>query len=314
MKFSIFLPTGFAREFKGLSDPRAAYEKVVRIAQVADASGYDALLVPDHLTTMPPSRDILFEAWSLITGLAGETSRVRLGQMVTATGYRNPALSARIASTVDVISGGRLQFGLGAGWYEPDYSQCGYEFGTAADRLASLEEAAQIILSLWTRDETTFEGKQHRAFGALMEPKGLQQPHIPLLIAGSGEKVTLRIVAQYADACNVIDSPDVARHKFAVLQRHAERLGRDYDRIKRTVTALVVIADSDSEARDQIPANLAPIYPGDVASYGLIGSIDTVRQRIAAYEQAGVDEVVAHFGDPTSAERVAEFAELFVNR
>ena len=311
MKFSIFLPSGFVRDFQGFSDPVDAYERVVEIAKTADDAGYAALVCPDHLTTIPPSHDALFDAWTLIAGLARETSRVRLGQMVTANSYRNPALQAKMASTLDVISHGRLIFGIGAGWWEPDYIQYGYEFGTAGQRLDRLGEAVQIIRSLWTEPETTFEGKYYQVRGAVNEPKGVQRPHIPMLIAGSGEKKTLRLVARYGDACNIMNSPEVAQQKFAVLRQHCADAGRDYETIHRTVTTALIIADTDAEARALVPPGSEFAFPGDLASYGLIGTVDTVKQRIAAFEDAGVQELVIGFQDPTSVEQVTRFAELF---
>ena len=121
MKFSIFVPTGFGQEFAGIPDPVEAYETLTRLAQTADRLGYEALWAPDHLVTIPPSQQFVFEVWSVIAGLARDTTRIRIGQLVTGNGYRNPALQAKIASTVDVMSRGRLNFGIGAGWWEPDY-------------------------------------------------------------------------------------------------------------------------------------------------------------------------------------------------
>jgi F420-dependent oxidoreductase-like protein len=313
MKFSIFLSTGVAHELAGFSDPSAAYERLVEIATLADRVGFESLLVPDHLATIPPSSELLFESWSVLGGLAGETSRIRLGHLVAANGFRHPTLAAKMASTVDVISGGRFIFGLGAGWWEPDFVQYGFEFGTAAERLRRLEEAAQIILGLWTRPETTFDGDYYRIQGAINEPKGLQRPHIPLLIAGGGEKKTLRLVARYADACNIIASPEEARHKFAVLAAHCADLGRDYNAIHRTVQTPVIIADSDRKALDLVPPGLDAAIPGDFRSWGLIGAADTIADRIAAFKDAGVDELVLYFADATNVEQVAWFAEQFVS-
>jgi F420-dependent oxidoreductase-like protein len=313
MKFSIFLPSGFTHEFADIPEPRAAYERLVQIARAADDSGYEALLMPDHLTAMQPAQQTQFEAWSTLTGLAGHTTRVKLGLLVASVGYRNPALAAKIASTVDVISNGRLVFGLGAGWHEPDYVQYGFDFGSAKERLQRLEEAVQIVLGLWTQDETTFDGRFYRVDGAINQPKGIQQPHIPLMIAGSGEKVTLRTVARYADASNIADSPEVLRHKYDVLKRHAEDAGRDYDTIKRTVMVLVHIADTDAEAHATLPAAPLPIYPGDVASYGLIGSTTTVAERIAAFEEAGAQELALHFANLPTAEQITHFAQTFTS-
>lgn len=311
MKFSIFLPSGFTHEFSALPGPREAWERLVEIARAADESGYESLLMPDHLTAMQPAQQTQFEAWSTITGLAAHTNRVRLGLLVASVGYRNPALAAKIASTVDVISDGRLVFGLGAGWHEADYVQYGFEFGSAKERLRRLEEAAQIVLALWTQEQATFDGTFYRVDGAINQPKGIQRPHIPLMIAGSGEKVTLRTVARYADVSNIAASPEVIRHKYEVLKKHAEDAGRDYDAITRTVMVLVHTAHTDDEAQATLPTAPLPIYPGDVASYGLIGSERTVAERIAAFEAAGAQELVLHFADLPTAEQVTRFADTF---
>jgi F420-dependent oxidoreductase-like protein len=313
VKYSIFLPTGFAREFAPMPDPVKAYETLTEIAVAAEQSGYEALWAPDHLTTIPPSHEMVFEAWTIITGLARDTSRIRLGQLATNNSYRNPALLAKMASTVDVLSRGRLTMGIGAGWYEPDYLGYGYEFGSAADRLRRLSEAVQIIVSMWTQQETTFEGEHYRVFGAVNQPKGVQQPHIPLMIAGGGEKVTLRLVAQYADACNIMDSPEVLKRKYAVLERHCREVGRDYNAITRTTTTVVIMRDSDAEACALVPPGLDFAWPGDLGSYGLVGTPETIEQRIAAYEAAGVQELVLGFLDPTAIHEVRQFAEMFID-
>ncbi|MEU8614545.1 LLM class F420-dependent oxidoreductase [Actinoplanes sp. NPDC048791] len=313
LTFSIFLPTGFGQEFARFTDPVQAYATLTGIARAADELGYGTLWAPDHLTTIPPSAEMLFESWSVLTGLARDTTRIRVGQLVTGNSYRNPALQAKMASTVDVLSGGRLTLGIGAGWYEPDYIGYGYEFGTAGDRLRRLGEAAQIILSLWTEKETTFDGRYYQLRGAVNEPKGVQSPHIPLMIAGGGEKVTLRLVAKYADACNAMDSPTVLAHKYAVLRAHCDEVGRDYDSILRTATTVCIIRDTDAEARAAVPPGMEFAYPGDLGGYGLVGTVDTVRERIAAYEAAGVQELIVGFDDPTDVEQVRRFAAEFLS-
>ncbi|MGN9908247.1 LLM class F420-dependent oxidoreductase [Phytohabitans sp. LJ34] len=313
ISFSIFLPTGFGREFAHVTDPVEAFESVVRVARAADPLGYRTLWAPDHLVTIPPSQDFVFEAWSVVTALARETSRVRLGQLVTGNGYRNPALQAKLASTVDVISHGRLSFGIGSGWYEPDYVGYGYDFGTPGERLRKLGEAVQVMRAMWTEKEATFEGRHYRVRGAINQPKGVQAPHIPLMIAGGGEKVTLRLVAEYADACNMLESPEVLARKYAILRRHCDELGREYDSIRRTATTLCIIADTDEAARAQVPPGIEFAYPGDVGSYGLVGTFETVRERIAVYADAGVQELIVGFSDPTNVELVERFAAEFIN-
>lgn len=313
MKYSIFLPSGFARDFAGFDDPIEAFTRLVDIAAVADDAGFHALYAPDHLTTVQPSFDMVFEAWTVITALARETLNVRIGHLVTANGYRNPALQAKMASTLDVVSGGRLTFGIGAGWLEKDHVQYGYDFGTNGERARRLSEAVQVILALWKEKQATFEGEFYRIHDAINEPKGVQRPHIPLMIAGNGEKVTLQLVAQYGSACNIVTSPEVAVHKFGVLRGHCEDVGRDYDSISRTATTLCIIQNTDAAARALVPPSSKFVFPDDPGTYGLVGSVDTVKRRIAAYEEAGVQELIVYFEDPTSVGQVEEFARLFVS-
>jgi F420-dependent oxidoreductase-like protein len=312
LKFSLYLPTGFTHEWAGIADPVRAYETVTDLARAADESGYEAVWVPDHLLPVPPSPDFMFECWTTLAALARDTSRVRVGQMVSGNNYRNPALQAKMASTLDVLSHGRFTFGIGAGWYEPDYAAYGYEYLDGPDRLRQLAEALQIILSMWTKPETTFEGEYYQVRGALNEPKGVQTPHVPILVAGGGEKVTLKLVAQYGDACNVLDSLEGITRKYAILKRHCESVGREYESIHRTSTSYCVIADTDEEARAAIPAWAPALFPGDLASYGLIGTPDTIRERIAAYEAAGVQELLVAFGDATNPDMVRRFAREFI--
>lgn len=217
-----------------------------------------------------------------------------------------------MASTVDVLSHGRFTFGIGAGHYEPEYAAYGYEFAEAPERLRQLREAVQIIRSMWTQDETTFEGKYYQVYGAINRPRGVQTPHVPMLIGGAGEKVTLKLVAEYGDACDVIESPAGLEQKFAVLRKHCEDVGRNYESIHRTTTSICIMADTDDEARAAVPDSASAVYPGDVGSYGLVGTPATIRRRIAAYEAAGVQEIAISFGNVTSLEAVRRFATEFI--
>jgi F420-dependent oxidoreductase-like protein len=309
--FSVFLPTGFTGDLAGL-DPADAFRRITAVAQTADELGFHAVYVPDHLHPIPPSQAPLFEAWTMVTALAAATDRIRIGPLVTSNSYRNPALQAKIASTIDVVSNGRLIFGIGAGWYEPDYAGYGYEFGTAGDRLRRLDEAVQLIRRFWTEESVDFEGKYYRASGALNQPKGLQQPHIPVLVAGGGEQKTLRTVARWADASNIMDSPDVLRRKYDVLRKHCADAGRPFDEIRRTVTTSYILGASDPEARSRVPAGAEFAFPGDLASYGLIGTESTIRQRIAAYEDAGAQELIVGFENGLEPDELRRFADLFL--
>jgi alkanesulfonate monooxygenase SsuD/methylene tetrahydromethanopterin reductase-like flavin-dependent oxidoreductase (luciferase family) len=195
--------------------------------------------------------------------------------MVTCNGYRNPALMAKMASTVDVLSHGRLDFGIGAGWYEHEYRAYGYGYLDAPERLRYLRESVQLILAMWTQDEAVFEGKYYHVHGAINQPKGVQKPHIPLLIGGGGEQVTLKLVAQYGDACNIghLDNEGLER-KFSILKKHCEDIGRDYNSIKRTVLFNCAIAETDEEAMAKTGPYARNIPSGRVGMYApIVGDI-----------------------------------------
>jgi F420-dependent oxidoreductase-like protein len=243
--------------------------------------------------------------------LARDTSTIRIGQMVTCNSYRHPALLAKMASTVDILSHGRLTFGIGAGWYEHEYRAYGYAYPDAPARLRSLREALQVILAMWIQEEAAFEGQYYQVHGAINQPKGVQQPHIPLLIGGSGEQVTLKLVAQYADACNVGDDPTTVKQKLTVLKEHCERVGRDYESIYRTSSTICLLADSDTQALGQLPA-WRKARLGNAVQTDLIGSPETIRERLVAYEEAGVQELVLRFVEGTNLEALRRFAREFI--
>ena len=313
LKYGLILPQGYGRELLGIKDPIEAYETMTRMAQVAEESGFEAVWTADHFQTAPvPTQETFFECWTTTAALARDTKRIRVGQMVTANSYRNPALQAKMASTLDVLSHGRYTFGIGAGYYEPDYRMYGYEYPDPGVRLSQLREAVQVIRALWSSEEATFEGTYYHIHNAINQPKGVQKPHIPLMIAGGGEKVTLKLVAQYADACNVLGESAAITHKFNVIKQHCETVGRDYESIYRTAVAPCCIGETDEEARALFHATPQPPFPGDPLAYGLIGSLETVRQRLADYETAGVQELDLWFVEGTNPEALRRFAREFI--
>jgi F420-dependent oxidoreductase-like protein len=234
--FGLFVPQGWIRDLVEIPDPVEKYEAMTRVAKSAERLGFDSIWLFDHFHTWPePTLETVFECWTATAALARDTSKVRLGQMVTCNGYRNPALMAKMASTVDVLSHGRLDFGIGAGWYEHEYRAYGYDFPpTPGARLRLLEEALQIIRAMWTEPYATFHGEHYTVDGAINEPKPVQKPHPPIWVGGSGEKVTLRLAAQYGDATNFgghLDDIDWLRRKLDVVRAHCDAVGRDYDRL-----------------------------------------------------------------------------------
>jgi F420-dependent oxidoreductase-like protein len=312
LKFGLLVPQGWTMDLARIKDPVEAYETMTSVAQTADEVGFASAWLVDHFHTIPhPTPEVTFECWMTTAALARDTSNIRIGQMVTCNGYRHPALLAKMASTVDVLSHGRLNFGIGAGWYEHEYRAYGYDYPDAPDRLRYLREAVQVIRTMWTQEEASFEGKYYQVRGAINQPKGVQQPHIPLLIGGDGEKVTLKLAAQHADACNVGDDPATMKQKFAVLKEHCETVGRDYESIHRTSTTFCLMADSDEQALEQLPAEFKARL-GNKVTTALIGSPETIRQRLATYEEAGVQELLMRFVDGTNLEGIRRFAREFI--
>src|SRR2546422_11648126 len=254
MKCGVIAPQGWRMDLVGIKDPVEAYETMTGVAQTAEELGYDSVWLFDHFHTVPvPSQEVTFECWMSTAALARDTKRLRIGQLVTCNGYRNPALLAKMASTVDVMSHGRLDFGVGAGWFEHEYRAYGYDYPDAPERLRYLREAIQVILAMWTQEEAVFEGKYYQVRGAINQPKGVQKPHIPLLIGGSGEKVTLKLVAQYGDACNLTGDLPAIQRKLAALKQHCASVGRNYQSIRRTVTPFYCLGETGEQAQAKFP-------------------------------------------------------------
>ncbi len=310
LKFGLSLPQGWIMDLASIKDPVEAYEAMTRVAQTADEVGFTSAWLVDHFHTVPqPSQEMTFECWTTTAAIARDTRRIRIGQMVTCNGYRNPALLAKMASTVDVLSHGRLNFGIGAGWHEHEYRAYGYDYPDAPERLRHLREAIQVIQAMWTQEEAAFEGKYYHVRGAINQPKGVQKPHIPLLIGGGGEKVTLKLVAQYGDACNVVGDLNTIKQKFAVLKDHCASIGRDYESIHRTIVAACSLGATDEEANAKFPAALRN-RPS--ATGALIGSPATLRPRLAELEAAGVQEIILGFTDPLQLDTLRLFAREFI--
>ena len=310
MKFGLLVPQGWRMDLVGIADPIEAYETMTRVAQEAEAVGFDSIWLFDHFHTVPiPTQEVTFECWTSTAALARDTRRVRIGQMVTCNGYRNPALLAKMASTVDVLSRGRLDFGIGAGWYEHEFRAYGYDFPDGPTRLRQLRDAVQIILKMWTDDEAVSEGRYHQVHGAINQPKGVQKPHIPLLIGGGGEQVTLKLVAQYADACNIghLDLAGLER-KFAIIKKHCEDVGRDYNTIWRTVLFNCAIAETDEAALAKSGPFTRNIPSGRIREQALVGTPDRIRQRLLEIEQAGAQEIIVYMPDARDLEPVRLFA------
>src|SRR6266576_1862010 len=311
MKYSVEIPNGWKMNLAMIKDPIEAYEAMTNVAKAADEDGYESIWMVDHFHTVPtPSQEVTFETWMSLAALARDTRRVRIGQIVTCNGYRHPALLAKMASTFDVLSHGRLNFGIGAGWYEHEYRAYGSPYPDGPQRLRMLRDALQVIHAMWEQEEAHFEGKYYQVRGAINQPKGVQKPHIPMLIGGGGEQVTLKLVAQYGDACNIgnLDYEGLAR-KFSILKKHCEDIGRDYNSIKRTALYNCAIAETDEEAMAKTGPYTRNIPAERIRERTLVGTPETIRSRLKEVEQAGAQEVIIFLQDSKDLKSVRMFAQ-----
>ena len=235
--------------------PQGIRPTFARIARSAEDTGMSSLWVMDHffqIRGVGPAEAEMLEAYTALAFAAGVTERIGLGAMVTGVTYRHPGLLAKTVTTLDVLSGGRAWLGIGAGWNEQEHRGLGVPFPSLGERFERLEEALQIVLRMWSADESAFEGRHYHLERPLNSPQALQQPHPPILVGGIGERKTLRLVAQYADACNIFEmGHDVIRHKLEVLQAHCERLGRPYAEIEKTSLVVLKLAGAGSGSGDR---------------------------------------------------------------
>ncbi|MFN8521736.1 MAG: TIGR03560 family F420-dependent LLM class oxidoreductase [Chloroflexota bacterium] len=270
----------------------------------AEAQGFDWFSVLDHMIQIPrvgAADEPVMEGWTVLSAIAAVTSRMRLATLCTAVGYRNPAHLAKIAATVDLISGGRLTLGIGAGFYEEEYRQYGWEFPERPSvRIAQLEEAIELIVKLWTEPRTTFHGAYFHATEAILEPKPLQKPRPPVLIAGAGERLTLRAVARLGDACNFVDGDMTEiRRELDVLRGHCDAVGRDFDTIEKTRVQgwLIGRDEADVAAKCDRLASRGPLG-------GFIGTVAEAIDEVGAHRDAGIDLLIYadRRNDPESRE------------
>ena len=297
------------------------FETIAGIAVTAEQSGFDSVWVMDHFYQLPligaPDEN-MFEAYTLLSAIAARTERVRLGCMVGGMTYRNPAFLAKQVTALDVISKGRAIWGIGAGWFEHEHLDFGYEFGTFTDRFEKLEEGLQIVKSMFVNHQTTLDGKWFKVTNALNVPKPVQAGGPPVLIGGSGEKKTLRMVAQYGDACNVFGNPDQIRHLMSVLDGHCATLGRDPKEICRTRLGTLMLGRTHEEAQAKLSARLGGAkvedLPADlqlrVKNQFLVGDADTVAEQVTALLGAGLDGLIFNMSDAYDLDAVAHAGEV----
>ena len=254
MRFGLFIPQGWRHDLVDI-EPADQWRVMSELAQHADAGPWESIWVYDHFHTVPvPTEEATHEAWTLVSAFAATTSRVRIGQMCTCMSYRNPAYLAKVAATADIISGGRIEMGIGGGWYENEWRAYGYGFPPVGERLGRLREGVDIMKQAWTTGVATLDGQHYQVAGAIVRPLPLQEGGIPIWVAGGGEKVTLKIAAQYADYTNFAGDPEGFVHKSELLRAHCDTVGTDFDRIVRSADYNVVVRSTEAEAQSAVDA------------------------------------------------------------
>ncbi len=281
------------------------FERVVAIARAAEDSGFSSFSVMDHFHQIPPvgprERNML-EGNTTLAAVAARTSTITLGLLVGGVTYRNPAHVAKITTTLDVISGGRAILGLGAAWFEEEHDAYGFAFPPLRERFEHLEDALRICRKMFTEEEPSYEGRHHSITNVLNNPRPLRGD-IPIMVGGSGEKKTLRLVARHADACNVFGDLERFRHLMGVLDRHCEDVGRDPKEITRTTMARVCIAPTEREAA----AKLAALGLEDAGF--TTGGPEQVAESVQAQVDAGVEALTVVLPDAHDLETVALVGE-----
>jgi F420-dependent oxidoreductase-like protein len=273
------------------------FDHVVMLATTAEKAGFDSVWVMDHFYQLPnigPRTEPMLEAYTILSGIAARTKKVRVGSLVTGVTYRNPALLAKTVTTLDIVSSGRAILGLGAAWNEDEHRGYGYDFPPVGERISRLEEALQICRAMFREEAPTFEGRYYQIEGALNFPRPIQPNGPPIMIGGGGEQRTLKLVAQYADMSNIFGDPAMVRHKLDVLERHCEAIGRDPNTIVKTRLGSLIIRKSDAEAQrlfEQV-LNLPGIDKERVRTSFIAGSPDRVAEQAQKLLAAGLDGLI----------------------
>ena len=306
MRFGTFIPQGWRLDLVGI-DPADHWASMSSLAGRADAGPWESLWVYDHFHTTPvATEEATHEAWTLMAAFAASTSRIRLGQMCTAMGYRNPAYLAKVAATVDHISGGRVEMGIGGGWYEHEWRAYGYGFPTIGGRLGRLREGVEIMRQAWTTGAATLDGKHYQVDGAVVRPLPLQNGGIPLWIAGGGEKVTLKIAAGYASYTNFAGSLEDFDRKSEILREHCAEAGRDFESITRSSNFNTIVGATEGEAADRLASVIDRLRPhvGEERAAAIewdylnspgFGSVEQVAARLAERADHGLGYAIHYF-------------------
>jgi F420-dependent oxidoreductase-like protein len=322
MRFGLQHPN-FSFDYRD-RDASQILDSLKNLVTRAESMGFDSFWVMDHFHQIPilgtPDQPML-EGWTTISVLAGITTRIKLGTLVTGVLYRYPSVLAKIAATLDVLSKGRLFLGIGASYFEGESSAYGItssgSFPSNQERLLRLEEAIQIIRKMWSEEPSaSFNGTYYQINNAYCNPKPIQKPSPSILVGGSGERKTLKIVAKYADACNLFGSIETIKRKLDVLKEHCKSVGRDYDSILKTKLDLVVIDDSEEIARKRAQQFYKGIPEQQIRDreFAIYGTRENVSRQIELLEEAGIQYLIAHFEPSRELEALDIFSDNIIKK
>ena len=286
------------------------WDTTLAAARACEQAGLDSVWLADHFMFPDkehPDKEVpVFDCFVALGAIAASTSRIRIGELVVGVPYRNPALLAKMLTTLDIIAHGRTIVGLGAAWHEPEFLAYGWPFPAVRERMEMLEDAVQIVDRMMTQRPASFSGKHYQLAAAYNDPPPVQKPRPPIMIGGGGEKTTLRLVAQYADFCNVGGDPEMVAHKFAVLRQHCERVGRPFDAITRSNDVSILIAANERE--------LAAKKARYGESFNLIGTPDAIIEGLRRYAHSGSQYVTFHMPDAKEVEPILLLGETVVQQ
>jgi F420-dependent oxidoreductase-like protein len=286
--------------------PEAVFDRLVDIATAAEQAGFTSLSLMDHYHQIPPvgpPQNWMFEGNTMLAGIAARTQTIALGLLVGGVGYRNPAQHAKITTTLDVISGGRAFHGIGAGWFEQEHDAYGFAFPPLKERFERLEDHLRIVRAMFTQERATVAGDHHSVDGAYNNPKPLRGD-IPILVGGSGERKTLRMVAQYADGCNLFGDAERAEHLLGVLHGHCEALGRDPGEITKTSMMTIAIAETESGVRAKLDTMRSLGFPEERIAGTTAGTPEQILERAHAFRDVGIEGLTFSMPDVYDLEAV----------
>jgi F420-dependent oxidoreductase-like protein len=284
----------------------------------AENSGFDSFWVMDHfhqIQFVGRPEEPMLEGWTVISMLAAITTKIKLGTLVTGIIYRYPSVLAKIAATLDVLSKGRLFMGIGAAWNEQESLAYGISFPSNQERLLRLDEAIQVIRKMWTDEPyASFNGKYYQIRNAYCNPKPIQKPSPPILVGGSGERKTLKIVAKYADACNLFGSPETVRKKLDILKEHCKSVGRDYSSILKTKLCVIIVDDNNDMAINRVRTTFGVMPEEQIKEFVIYGTPEDVSRQIEIFEQVGIQYLIVDLEPYRELEALDTFANKVINK